>query len=269
MPLGEGFAPVIEQVYGCCAVSEFVKAPLRVRPMLLVGLPVLGKFCFAARLADVIGVPRFFYAMDAAETISTLAGSDKHWANSEPGQLFRLILLGEVANPVIVLDELDKAPGGGSGNDSSRCRPANALHGVLELETARALRDKSADIVFDASHAIYVATANKLSTIDGALLSRFTLFHIEAPNARAAVSIARSVARSAFEEFRLVDKFDRIAGEVLQQLASLGNPRLQQKALEAAIGQAVCSGRRALALRDLTAFATPTGDTLTQPMRTH
>lgn len=72
------FAPVVDRVYGCRAVSEFVKASLRVRPMLLVGLPGLGKSCFAARLADVIGVPRFFYAMDAAETISTLAGSDKH-----------------------------------------------------------------------------------------------------------------------------------------------------------------------------------------------
>lgn len=72
-------------------------------------------------------------------------------------------MLGEVANPVIVLDELDKAlGGGGSADESSRYRPANALHGVLEPKTARALRDKSADIVFGASHAIYLATANKL-----------------------------------------------------------------------------------------------------------
>ena len=98
-------------------------------------------------------------------------------------------------------------------------RPAVALHGPLEALTAKALRDKSADLCFDASHVIYVATANRLSSIEGSLLSRFKLFHIEDPDARAAVAIARSVAQAVLVEHGLQRRFKAIAGEVLQQLA--------------------------------------------------
>ena len=243
------FATAIEQVRTSCTLAQITGRPLRIAPMLLVGMPGLGKTLFATRLADALGVPQFVYALEGAETMSTLTGSDKHWSNTEPGQLFRLIVLGEVANPMIVLDELDKATKG-SGS-SVGYRPAAALHGPLEPVTAKALRDKSADLCFDASHVIYVATANRLSSIEGSLLSRFKLFHIKAPDARTAVAIARSVAKAVLVEFKLQRKFKAIAGEVLQQLALLGSPRIQRQVLETAIGRAICDGRWALRVEDL------------------
>ncbi|MEP7299269.1 MAG: AAA family ATPase, partial [Burkholderiales bacterium] len=211
------FATVVAQVRRCCTVARLTGRPLHIAPFLLAGTPGLGKTLFATRLAGALAVPQFVYALDSAETMATLTGSDKHWANTEPGQLFRLIVLGEVANPVVVLDELDKASRG-SGSSSSY-RPATALHGPLEPLTAKALRDKSADLCFDASHVIYIATANRLSSIEGSLLSRFKLFHIEEPDARTAVAIARSVARSVLGEFGLARRFEAVTGEVLQQLA--------------------------------------------------
>ena len=243
------FAAVIEHVRNCCTLAQITRRPLRIAPMLVVGMPGLGKTLFATRLAEDLGVPKFVYALEGAETMSTLTGSDKHWSNTEPGQLFRHIVLGEVANPVIVLDELDKATKG-SGS-SLGYRPAAALHGPLEPVTAKALRDKSADLCFDASHVIYVATANRLSSIEGSLLSRFKLFHIEAPDARTAVAIARSVATSVLVEFGLQRKFKVITGEVLQQLALLGSPRIQRQVLETAIGRAICDGRWELRVQDL------------------
>ena len=243
------FAAVIEHVRVCCALVRLTGRPLRIPPFLLAGMPGLGKTLFATRLADVLGVPQFVFPLESAETLATLTGSDKHWANTEPGQLFRHIVLGEVANPVVVLDELDKASQ--SSGSSSGYRPAMALHGPLEPVTAKALRDKSADLCFDASHVIYIATANRLSSIEGSLLSRFRLFLIEEPDARTAVSIARSVAKAALGEFGLERKFQAITGEVLQQLALLGSPRVQRRVLEAAIGRAVCDGRWGLRVRDL------------------
>lgn len=237
--LGEmpNFHLVIRHVRAYCELSEFTGAPLRIPPILLAGLPGLGKSRFATRLARAIGVPHFVYSLEDAETSSGLTGSDKHWANSEPGQLFRLIVLGEVANPVVVVDEIDKAidgatPGRGAG---PQYRPAAALHRVLEPETSRALRDKSADIAFDCSHAIYIATTNRLSSVAPSLLSRFELFHIAAPDARAAVEIARSVSQAVFAQWGLAGKFRPVGGEVLQQLAVLGSPRLQRQVLQTAI----------------------------------
>lgn len=243
------FRAVIEHVRVCCELVRLNKRALRIPPMLLTGMPGFGKTLFAMRLADALGVPRFVFPLESAETLATLTGSDKHWANTEPGQLFRHIVLGEVANPLVLLDELDKATQGSGG--SGGYRPAKALHGPLEPVTAKALRDKSADLCFDASHVIYIATANKLSSIDGSLLSRFRLFHIEEPDARTAVAIAHSVGRSVLCEFGLERRFTAIAGEVLQQLALLGSPRIQRQVLETAIGRAVCDGRWELRVQDL------------------
>jgi hypothetical protein len=53
---------------------------------------------------------------ESAQTGSTLTGSDKHWGNTEPGELFqRIVVGGEIANPLVVLDELEKATKGGQG----------------------------------------------------------------------------------------------------------------------------------------------------------
>lgn len=244
------FREVVEHIRSACELCDFTGAPLRIGPMLMVGLPGAGKSRFAKQLADVIGVPLFFYSLQTAETVSTLTGSDRHWSNSEPGQLLRLIVLGDVANPVVVLDELDKAPGGLSGG-SGHYKPARELLGVLEPETATTIRDKSMDLSFDASHTIYIATANRLSSIDSALLSRFKLFHIDEPDARAKVTIARSVAQDVLRQLKLEKMIAPLIGDVLQQMAVLGSPRLQRQVLIAALGRAVADKRSFIKVEDL------------------
>lgn len=237
---------VIDRIEACCALAAFTRQPLRIPPLLLVGPSGVGKTHFAKRVADLMGVPTFIYALESAETVSTLTGSEKHWSNSEAGQLFRLIVQGEFANPLVVLDELDKASSGGS-----RYRPASALHAVLEPSTAQQLRDKCIDLTFDASYTVYIATANRLSTIDASLVSRFEIFHVDAPRPRAAVSIARAVGQQILQELKLTHRFDAPTGEVVQQLALLGSPRRMHKVLGAAIGRAFIGGRTRVTVADL------------------
>lgn len=240
------FAAVVEHVRISFAMAERGRRPVRVTPMLLAGLPGVGKTYFAGRLAAALALPNCVHSLDSAETISTLGGSDKHWSESEPGALFRLVVMGEVANPLVVLDELDKAKRGGGGY-----QPANALHGLLEPVSSRLFRDKSADFEFDASHVIYIATANRLSSIEASLLSRFSIFHVEMPDTRGGLAVARGVAAQLLKEAGLGATFAAPRGEVLQQLALLGSPRLQIRVLRAAIGRAVLEGRSVLRVEDL------------------
>ena len=67
--------------------------------------------------------------------------------------------MGECANPVILLDELDKSTFDGG---SDRLDPLSQLHAVLEPETSHQTLDVSVNIEFDASLVTYIATANKV-----------------------------------------------------------------------------------------------------------
>ena len=96
---------------------------------------------------------------------------------------------------------------------------------MLEPETARNLRDKCMDFTFDSTFVVYIATANRLSTIDASLVSRFELFHVEQPGPREAVSIARAIGRQVLHELKLKRRFEAPTGEVVQQMAMLGSPR--------------------------------------------
>jgi len=62
---------VINRIEVSCALSSFSLQPLRI-PLLL-----LGKTHFAMCVAELLGVPRFVYALESAETGSALTGSDK------------------------------------------------------------------------------------------------------------------------------------------------------------------------------------------------
>jgi ATP-dependent Lon protease len=239
------FAPVVQRLREACALADFSRTPLRIPPLLLAGDPGVGKSRFALQVADLLGVSMFVYALESAETTSVLTGSEKHWADAEPGELYKRIVHGTHANPVIVLDELDKVPKG------SHYHPANALHAVLEPETARRLRDKAADMVFDASHVVYLATTNRLSAIDDSLLSRFELIHVPNPDVRQAVAIARSIGRQLLKALKLEGRFEPLRGEVLQKLALLGVPRRMHQLLAAALGRAIVAGRGELRVDDL------------------
>jgi ATP-dependent Lon protease len=240
------FGAVIDRIEACLALAEFTRTPPRLPPILLAGPPGVGKTHFATRLAAVMGVPQFIYAMESAETTSVLSGSEKHWSTSEAGQLWKLIVLGEYANPVVVLDELDKAPRGGN-----QYKPASALHAVLDPLTSQQLRDKSVDLEFNASYVTYIATANRLGLVEASLRSRFELFYIDEPGPRASVAIARAICRQTLVDLKLARRFAMPVGEVVQQLAMLGGPRQMHKVLRAGLGRAVLAGRNRVTVADL------------------
>jgi len=231
------FSAVVDSVARQCLLAQETDAPLRLYPLLLVGPPGVGKTHFARCLAAALKMPMFNYPMESAETTSTLTGSDKHWSNTQPGALFDLIIRGDFANPLVILDEIDKAPAGKQG----RYQPRSALYPLLEPSTAEAVRDKSADIEFNASHVTYVATANTLSPIEQPLLSRFEVHLIRELTTPQAVSVARHIHQRMVLERSLFD-FYRPGTGVIQALAMIGNPRQIRRLMVLAIARAIERG---------------------------
>jgi ATP-dependent Lon protease len=227
------FRRPVQALRHALALAEATGTAPRVAPMLLLGPPGVGKSYFSQRVAELLGAPHALIAFDQPSAGSQLRGSDKHWGNSESGLLFNLICRGDFANPVVLLDEVDK-----SGRDSSSgADPLDQLHGALERQTAQKLRDASVDIEFDASLVTYIATSNSLRGITLPLLSRFEVFEIGFPAADEAVEVARRITEGILKRFGLSGgiAFERRTYYVLARMSA----RLMQRTVEKLVAQAV------------------------------
>jgi hypothetical protein len=193
------FTEVIDFVANHVALQRVSSKPVRLPPMMFFGPPGVGKTHFTEALAKAMGVPVRRHPMDQAETSSAFLGSEKTWGNSHYGLVFELLGLGDCANPVVILDELDKAQTMGSSSGRAMS-PTTVLHSLLEPVSAAHVRDNSLELELDASLISWIATANYPQFIAPTLRSRLKEFLIMPPNAEQAIQVARSVVRSTIHQ---------------------------------------------------------------------
>jgi ATP-dependent Lon protease len=236
------FAMVVETIQRSLALSELCGEAAKLQPILLLGEPGVGKTHFTNRLAEVLRAPIHRQSFDNAQTNSALRGSDRHWGNTAVGALWDLVMLGETANPVVLLDELDK--GASSGE---RYRPVEALLSVLEPVSASKVKDLSVDFEFDASHVVYVATANDPAGISAPVRSRFVEFFIQEPDTDGRLVLANSIFQTTFKRMVPVESvrqsFAKPTDVQICRLAWM-TPRQIRMSVEQALGASVLQGRR-------------------------
>lgn len=239
------FGAVIDLIRGQLLLGERTNKTVRIPPILLDGAPGLGKTHFAMELAKALGTTVKRISFDSAVTSATLMGSERRWANTQFGAVFELICLGQYANPIIVLDEVDKI-------DSLReWNPLAPLHTLLEPSTAKCVRDISVDFEFDASLITWIATSNRKRLLPESLRSRFREFEIVKPSAQEAIQLATAVVAKSFADMQLAD-FEPPDKQWVVSLAHLTAREITQ-AMEQALASAVDQGRNRLTLADLPA----------------
>ena len=242
------FAPVIDDVKKQLALAISGNQPVAFTPILLLGEPGLGKTHFAKSLAKVLGTGFELVSMSSLTAGWILSGASSQWSNAKPGKVADALINGEFANPLFVLDEIDKAGG------DSRYDPMGALYSLLEPVTAKCFRDEFVDIQVDASHILWVATANDARTIPEPILSRMNVYTIDRPDAEGARAIAACIYRDLLARhcwrFEPEPRLD-----VLARLGELA-PREMRKVIVDAMGTAKLDGRDHLEVRDL-ALALP------------
>jgi ATP-dependent Lon protease len=239
------FEAVTDFVCEHLALSVSSKEPLFVPPIHVWGPPGIGKTHYATDLARALGAPLRRQSMENAQTASLLLGTERHWSNAAPGAVFEEIVLGPYANPVFIIDEIDKAP------SRSAYDPLAALHSLLEPFTASTVRDAGLDITFDARLAIYVAASNDPRKVPESLRSRFAEFEIRRPRGELALQIAQVVVRSTVEKLS-VPNFSVPDARMACKLAHL-DPRSIRKAVQSAVARAVLNERRHLKISDFAA----------------
>jgi len=239
------FTEVLDEVKRHVALSQDSGDGLEITPMLLLGPPGVGKTHFARQLATLLGTGMSLVPMSAMTAGWLLSGASSQWKGSRPGKVFEALVDGQYANPVIVVDEIDKAAG------EAQYDPLGALYGLLEHDTAHAFVDEFAEVAIDASQVIWISTANDERAIPDPILNRMNVFEVPAPTREQARAIAQRLYRALREEHGWGRRFaPEATDEVLDALAELA-PREMRRALMTGFGNARLAERDALAAEDL------------------
>jgi ATP-dependent Lon protease len=231
------FRPVLEDIRKHLALCVGSNDSIELPPMLLLGEPGIGKTHFARKLAQLLGTGFGFVPMSSLTAGWVLSGASSQWKNAKPGKVFDTFLNGEYANPVIVVDELDKASSDGQYD------PLGALYELLEVQTATRFVDEFVELPIDASGAVWLATANDAARIPEPLLNRLAVYEIERPDENGSLRIARTI----YSEVRNAHDWGRQFPEspsdaTLEKLAALA-PREMRRAIQSAFGTAKLDDR--------------------------
>jgi len=231
------FTQVLEDIRKHLALCVDSNDSIELPPMLLLGEPGIGKTHFARKLAQLLGTGFGFVPMSSLTAGWVLSGASSQWKNAKPGKVFDTFLNGEYANPVIVVDELDKASSDGQYD------PLGALYELLEVQTATRFVDEFVELPIDASGAVWLATANDTSRIPEPLVNRLTVYEIEAPDEAGSMRIAKTIYSEVRNAHDWGRQFPEAPGaSTLEKLAGLP-PREMRRALQGAFGNAKLDGR--------------------------
>ncbi len=144
-----------------------------VKPVLLfVGIQGVGKTTMARSISEALGREFVRIALGGLASERELKGQTRGMPGAEPGAIVKALVSTQTANPLILLDELDKV--GGTNADMKR-DIMSALLEILDLEQNRAFIDRYIGLPIDISQCIFIATANNAGGITSALLDRLEI----------------------------------------------------------------------------------------------
>lgn len=169
-------------------MAVYSRASANAPVLLFVGLQGVGKTTIARSIANSMGRKYSRISIGAMGGVQALRGQSRAFLDAEPGQIVKSLIRCGTMNPVIVLDEIDKA----SGNSGLLNDIMAALLEILDPEQNSTFVDHYLDYPIDLSKVFFICTANSLGTLSAALLDRLEVIRFTSYSDEEKETIAKS-----------------------------------------------------------------------------
>jgi len=239
-----GMEKVKERILEYLAVLK-LKGNMKSPILCFYGPPGVGKTSLGKSIAEALGRKYVRMSLGGLHDEAEIRGHRKTYIGAMPGRIMQNLKKIGSANPVFVLDEIDKLGRSHHGD------PSSALLEVLDPEQNAAFYDNYVETEFDLSKVLFIATANSLAEIQGPLRDRMEIIEVNGYTIEEKIEIAkRHLLPKQIQEHGINKKDITIDKKVLEKVIEEYTNESGVRGLDKVVAKLVRNRARQIAMEE-------------------